>query len=72
MLAGDINGNGSINGLDVAPLRLKIANTATPQWLVPNYVFYPKTITIDGADSVLDIQSLCGGDVNKSFTPSGN
>jgi len=72
MLAGDINGNGSINGLDVAPLRLKIANTASPQWLVPNFVFYPKTITINGADSVLDIQSLCGGDVNKSFTPSGN
>lgn len=69
LLAADINGNGTINTLDIFPLRQKIANQSSGNWLVPNFVFYPQSFTISGQDVSLQIQALCGGDVNGSFTP---
>jgi len=70
--AGDINNNGSINSLDVAPLRQKIGNLTATNWRIPNFVFYPASVVINGANATLDIKSLCGGDVNGSFTPGNN
>ncbi len=72
VLAGDINNNGSINSLDVAPLRQKIGNLTATNWRIANFVFNPTTVTINGENTVLNILSLCGGDVNGSFTPSSN
>ncbi len=70
--AADINNNSSLSSLDVLPLRQKIANLVCPNWLIPNYVYYPNSCTISGADVTLNIRSLCGGDVNGSFIPNNN
>ncbi len=72
ILAGDINHNGNINSLDVAPLRQKIGNLTATNWRIANFVFYPTAVTINGENAVINILSLCGGDVNSSFTPSNN
>jgi hypothetical protein len=70
--AGDINNSGTLSSLDILPLRQKIANITAPNWLIQNYVFYPNTVTMSDSFKLLNIEALCGGDVNGSFVPSGN
>lgn len=67
--ACDINQNQVVNGTDVLPIRRKLANYPEVNWRIPNYVFYPDSITINDSDTELNIKSLCGGDVNRSYTP---
>ena len=70
--AADINNSGSINISDVLPMRQKIAGVSAPNWLIANYVFYPLQVEIIDSDVELNIEALCGGDVNGSFTPDDN
>ncbi len=69
--AADINNDSNVSTIDLLPLRQKISNISPiSSWLVPNYVFYPLTVNVNGANAILNIQALCGGDVNASFTPN--
>lgn len=71
-LAADVNLSSSLNILDALLLRQKITYGTASSWLVPNFVFYPTTVTISNSNALLNIESLCGGDVNGSFVPAGN
>jgi hypothetical protein len=68
--AADVNQTNSVNVQDPIVMRQKIANLPQiPNWKIANYVFETPTVTVNGANVVLNIKSLAGGDVNNSWTP---
>jgi hypothetical protein len=66
--AADVNVNNQVNLLDVIYIRQKLVNTTT-NWTIANYVFENPTVTLSGSNVVQNIKGLCGGEVNKSYTP---
>lgn len=70
LLAADVTANGSINLQDIIVIRQKNGNLNPAQWNIANYVFETPMVNVEGNDILdVDIQSLCGGDINGSFTP---
>ncbi len=62
---------GTLNTSDALQLRRKLG-LLTFNWTAPAFVYLPVTVTIDNANATLDVLSLSSGDVDGSFTPSGN
>ncbi|MFZ4707414.1 MAG: hypothetical protein ACOYMF_15535 [Bacteroidales bacterium] len=73
-IAGDINESSTLSLTDVVAVRQKIALIDNPNWIAPNYVFEPSTVSIGAGDGVTtkNIKGLCSGDINASFTPPAN
>lgn len=69
--AADVVMNNNIQSTDVLQMRRKAANQ-TYSWTAPPYVYHPLTVTVTGANAGLNIQALCAGDVDGSFTPPAN
>jgi hypothetical protein len=69
--AADVNLSNTVNIQDPLIMRQKIAagNNPIPNWKIANYVFETPTVTVSGSNVVQNIKSLCGGDVNNSYTP---
>lgn len=70
--AADIGANNAVTASDVLPLRQKLVGSSPASWRVAPFVYYPNTFTVNGSNATLSIQSLCGGDVNASHTPSND
>jgi hypothetical protein len=71
LIASDIVANGAINLLDLSNLRRRLAGLSY-SWTAPTYVFYPTSVNVNGNNATLNVESLCSGDVNGSFTPPSN
>jgi len=69
LIAADINVNNQVNIVDANQIRRRLNNLQPYTWTAPNYVFYPTSVEINGANVTLSIQSLCSGDINGSYTP---
>ncbi len=69
--AADVHILGVVNAVDVLQMRRRLAQQSY-SWTAPDYIFYPLNITINGANGTLNIESLCSGDVDGSFTPPSN
>jgi hypothetical protein len=67
--AGDVNLSGNLSVQDVIFMRQRIALLNPVQWIIPNYVYDNPTVTVAGSNIIQNIKSLCGGDVNNSYTP---
>lgn len=70
-LAADVTASGTINLQDIIVIRQKNANLNPAQWLISNFVFEKPSVNVEGSDVLnANIKSLCGGDINGSFTPA--
>jgi len=72
LLAANVNQDNFVNIVDANQIRRRLNNITPYTWTAPDYVFYPTTIEINGADVYIDIKSLCSGDINGSYTPPNN
>ncbi len=70
--AADVNSSGTINVADALQFRQKLSGGAATGWTAPNYVFDPVGVTINGAGQILNVLSLCSGDINGSYNPPVN
>lgn len=71
LLAADVYLLGTLNSVDVLQIRRRIQNL-TYSWTAASYLFLPVQVNINNADAVLNIESLCSGDVDGSYTPPNN
>jgi hypothetical protein len=71
LLAADVYVLGTLNSLDVLQIRRRILNL-TYSWSAANYLFLPTQVSVNNADATLNIESLCSGDVDGSYTPPAN
>ncbi len=71
-MAGDVTESGDPSNLDVIMMKRKIQGLSTPAWTAPDYVFLSASVTVSGGIGNKDYQSLCSGDVNKSYIPPAN
>ena len=73
------NGKPYVNIQDVSVLRMKNGGLSPSQWLIPDWLFAVETapsvfkndmnVVFSGANQIVNIKSLCSGDVNASFLP---
>jgi hypothetical protein len=71
LLAADVYLLGTLNSVDVLQIRRRIQNL-TYSWTAANYLFLPTQVSVNNADATLNIESLCSGDVDGSYTPPAN
>lgn len=71
LLAADVHLLGSVNSVDALQIRRRLA-LLSYSWTAPDFVFYPTSVTVNGANATLNVESLCSGDVDGSYTPPSN
>lgn len=70
LIAGDVTGNGVINGLDGLNTLKRFAGLLPSFAPVPDWYFESPTVIIDGLTApVADIKAICYGDVNGDYLP---
>jgi len=68
--AGDVSGNGVINGLDAFLTVKRFAQFSSSFAPVGDWFFEQPTVTIDGFTTpVVNIKAICTGDVNGDYLP---
>lgn len=71
LLSADVFALGSVNNFDVVQMRRRLA-VLSYSWAATDYVFYPTNVTVNGANASLNVETLCSGDVDGSYTPPNN
>jgi len=68
--AGDVTGNGMINGHDALNTLKRFANFIPNYLPVADWMFEQPSVTIDGLTApVVNIKALCASDVNADYIP---
>ena len=68
--ASDVNLSGSVNSTDALLIRQRTVNLIN-SFPVADWVYYSPFVTINNANANVTIKTLCAGDLNNSYVPSG-
>ncbi|HNY08193.1 MAG TPA: dockerin type I domain-containing protein, partial [Bacteroidales bacterium] len=66
--SGDVNGSGSLSASDVLLIKKRIA-LITNSFSVGDWLVSDIPVTVNGSSVTLNLDGLCYGDANASYTP---
>jgi len=69
--SGDVNGSGSLSASDVLLIKKRIA-LITNSFSVGDWLVSDIPVTVNGGSVTLNLDGLCYGDANASYTPPAN
>ncbi|MCD4694636.1 MAG: hypothetical protein K8S16_00240, partial [Bacteroidales bacterium] len=67
--AANVNGNPVVDILDAIFIQMSLSGPLPAGWIAPDFVDEGIPVIISGGNVVQDLETLCSGDPNRSYSP---